>query len=42
MEWNYEGFIDEHGQPVFNTPEEELLDPDGDIIESWRYRLLGK
>ena len=33
MEWNYEGFIDEHGQPVFNTPEKEILDPFGDIIE---------
>ena len=33
MEWNYEGFIDEYGQPVFNTPEEEVLDPHGDPIE---------
>ena len=33
MEWNYEGFIDEYGQPVFNTPEEEVLDPHGDTIE---------
>ena len=33
MEWNYEGFIDEYGQPVFNTPEKEILDPFGDIIE---------
>ena len=27
MEWNYEGFIDEYGIPVFNTPNEERLDP---------------
>ncbi len=33
MEWNYEGFIDEYGQPVFNTPTEKVLDPHGDIIE---------
>ena len=34
MEWNYEGFIDEYGQPVFKTPEEEVLDPHGDPIEA--------
>jgi len=33
MEWNYEGFIDEYGQPVFNTPEKEVLDPYGDVID---------
>ena len=33
MEWNYEGFIDQYGQPVFNTPEEKVLDPFGDTIE---------
>ena len=33
MEWNYEGFIDEYGQPVFNTPQEEVLGPHGDPIE---------
>ena len=33
MEWNYEGFIDEYGQPVFNTPEEKAIDPHGDSIE---------
>ena len=33
MEWNYEGFIDEHGQPVFNNPTKEVLDPFGDTIE---------
>jgi hypothetical protein len=35
MEWNYEGFIDEHGQPVFDTPKEEtVLDPFGDTIDT--------
>jgi len=33
MEWNYEGFIDQYGQPVFNTPSEEKLDPWGDLID---------
>ena len=33
MEWNYEGFIDQYGQPVFNTPQEERLDPWGDLID---------
>ena len=40
MEWNYEGFIDEYGQPVFNTPKEETLDPHGveidyGVIDHW-------
>jgi len=33
MEWNYEGFIDQYGQPVFNDPSNEVLDPFGDTIE---------
>ncbi len=33
MEWNYEGFIDEHGQPVFNNPRKKVVDPWGDEIE---------
>ena len=33
MEWNYEGFIDEYGLPVFNTPAETVLGPYGDVIE---------
>jgi len=33
MEWNFEGFIDEYGQPVFETPKQEVLDPYGDIID---------
>ena len=35
MEWNYEGFIDEYGQPVFDTPNNKsILDPFGDAIET--------
>ena len=33
MEWNYEGFIDEYGQPVFNNPSDDVLGPDGELIE---------
>lgn len=33
MEWNYEGFIDEHGMPVFNDPTTEVVDPRGDVID---------
>ena len=33
MEWNYEGFIDEYGIPVFNTPSEAVYTPQGDLIE---------
>ena len=33
MEWNYEGFIDEYGQPVFNTPKSSKLDPHGIEID---------
>jgi hypothetical protein len=33
MEWNYEGFIDEYGLPVLNTPAETVLGPYGDVIE---------
>ena len=33
MEWNYEGFIDEFGQPVFNTPEQQAFGPDGELID---------
>ena len=34
MEWNYEGFIDQYGMPVFDNPTEETLDPFGLPIES--------
>jgi hypothetical protein len=33
MEWNYEGFIDEHGVPVFTTPDTDILAPDGELID---------
>ena len=33
MEWNYEGFIDEHGIPVFNTPDVDVFAPDGELID---------
>lgn len=33
MEWNYEGFIDQYGYPVFDNPEKEVLGPFGDVIE---------
>jgi len=33
MEWNFEGFIDEYGMPVFNTPEEPCKGPLGDVID---------
>ena len=33
MEWNYEGFIDEYGAPVFDTPAEKTTGPHGDVID---------
>ena len=33
MEWNFEGFIDEFGWPVFNTPESDVCGPDGELID---------
>jgi len=33
MEWNYEGFIDEHGIPVFTTPDTDVFAPDGELID---------
>ena len=46
MEWNYEGFIDAYGLPVFDTPKEKILDPAGDIIttgviEHWENEVDG-
>jgi len=34
MEWNYEGFIDSNGLPVFQTPEKEVKGPYGDYIDT--------
>ena len=33
MEWNYEGFIDSFGMPVFDTPSEHCEDHNGDVID---------
>ena len=33
MEWNYEGFIDEYGVPVFNTPDVDVFAADGELID---------
>ncbi len=46
MEWNYEGFIDSYGAPVFDTPEKEVLDPFGDtinqgVIDHWSNEVEG-
>ena len=46
MEWNYEGFIDEYGNPVFDNPSDEVLGPDGElidygIIEHWQNEADG-
>ncbi len=46
MEWNYEGFIDCFGMPVFDTPETETVGPynepiDIGIIEHWNNEADG-
>ena len=46
MEWNYEGFIDSFGLPVFETPETEKVGPFGEtidigIIEHWQNEVDG-
>ena len=46
MEWNYEGFIDEYGSPVFNTPDHDVFDPHGElidigVIENWQNEADG-
>ena len=33
MEWNYEGFIDEYGTPVFDTPSKDVYGPHKDLID---------
>jgi len=33
MEWNYEGFIDEYGQPTFNNPSNDVYGPHGELID---------
>ena len=46
MEWNYEGYIDSYGFPVFNTPKKEVEDPHGTkitqgVIEYWDNEVEG-
>ncbi len=33
MEWNYEGYIDSYGLPVFQTPNKPIEGPQGEIID---------
>jgi hypothetical protein len=46
MEWNYEGYIDSYGFPVFNTPKEPVRDVFGNlikqgVIEYWENEVEG-
>jgi hypothetical protein len=46
MEWNYEGFIDQYGYPVFDVPKKETLDPQGNlitegVIQHWENEVEG-
>ena len=46
MEWNFEGFIDSYGLPVFNTPDQPVKDNYGDyidvgVIEHWENEVDG-
>ena len=46
MEWNYEGFIDEYGVPVFTTPDIDRFAPDGElidvgVIDNWQNEVDG-
>jgi hypothetical protein len=46
MDWNYEGYIDSYGFPVFDTPKEEVLDTFGDkitlgVVEFWKNEVEG-
>tara|TARA_R110001606_G_scaffold72974_2_gene168183 strand:- start:1833 stop:3929 length:2097 start_codon:yes stop_codon:yes gene_type:complete len=46
MEWNYEGYIDMYGAPVFDTPNKPVLDAVGDeieqgVIEYWDNEVEG-
>jgi len=46
MEWNYEGFIDSYGHPVFETPEKPIKGNDGaeietGVIEFWENEVEG-
>ena len=46
MEWNYEGYIDMYGAPVFETPNKPVLDAVGDkirqgVIDYWQNEVEG-
>ena len=46
MEWNYEGYIDSYGIPVFDTPKKPAEDPHGTkikigVIEYWQNEVNG-
>ena len=46
MEWNYEGYIDSYGVPVFDTPKQPVEDPHGTkinlgVIEYWQNEVDG-
>ena len=46
MEWNYEGYIDSYGIPVFDTPSTEVEGPDGQfidigVVEYWENEVDG-
>ena len=46
MEWNYEGYIDSYGHPVFDTPSKQVCGPDGTpikigVIEYWNNEVEG-
>ena len=46
MEWNYEGYIDSYGYPVFDTPSKQVFGPDGTpikigVVEYWNNEVEG-
>ena len=46
MEWNYEGYIDAYGYPVFDTPEEPIIGVDKEyidtgVIDFWQNEVEG-
>ena len=46
MEWNYEGYIDSYGLPVFDTPKKPVEGPSGEkiklgVIEYWNNEVEG-
>ena len=46
MEWNYEGYIDSYGIPVFDTPKQAVQGPQGEdiylgVIDYWQNEVDG-